>query len=273
MNGALKKPLIIGLLLLLAVVSCLYLADWASDPGTHAGTVAELDEKVETVMVLSAGATGASVLVSLLPQDVATPLADKLSDVSMYFVIVLCALYLEKYLVSLLGLAAFRILIPAALALLGVSLFRSPGQLRALALKLIVVALAVFLVIPASVKVSRLIDDTFENSFRQTVAAAEEFQEEGEAEKENGFLSGLVETVTDAVRKYTDQAIHLLNRFIQSLAVMIVTSCVIPLLVLVFFLWLLKQFVGLDAAGRLFPGKRPGRRRPPALPEGSEGEE
>ncbi len=271
MNDSLRKPLIIAALLLLAVVSCLYLADWASAPKTHAATAAELDDKVEDVMVLSAGATGAAVLVSMLPGDVATPVADKLADVSMYFVIVLCALYLEKYLASVLGLVAFRILIPAALVLFGVSLFREPRRLRALALKLAVVGLAVFLVIPASVAVSRLIDRSFESSFLQTVAAAEEFREEGEAEKENGILSGLAETVTGAVRKYTDKAVSLLNRFLQSLAVMIVTSCVIPLLVLLFFLWLLKQFTGLDAAGRVFrphPRGPGGGKRQPEPPDG-----
>ncbi len=272
-NESLRKPLIIALLLLLAVVSCLYLADWVSNPKTQAATVAELDEKVETGMTLSAGATGAAVLVSLLPEDIATPVAEKLADVALYFVIVLSALYLEKYLVTILGLAAFRILIPAALVLMGVSLFWNPRRLRALALKLFVLALAVFLVIPASVKVSKLIDETFETSFRQTMTAAEEFREEGEAEKENGFLSGLVETITGAVKKYTDQAIHLLNRFIQSLAVMIVTSCVIPLLVLLFFLWLLKQFTGLDITGRIFPGQRPGRKQRKAHLEAHERKE
>ncbi len=264
MNDSLRKPLIIAALLLLAVVSCLYLADWASAPKTHAATAAELDDKVEDVMVLSAGATGAAVLVSMLPGDVATPVADKLADVSMYFVIVLCALYLEKYLASVLGLVAFRILIPAALVLFAVSLFREPRRLRALALKLAVVGLAVFLVIPASVAVSRLIDRSFESSFLQTVAAAEEFREEGEAEKENGILSGLAETVTGAVRKYTDKAVSLLNRFLQSLAVMIVTSCVIPLLVLLFFLWLIRQLTGVDLAAKLhlYPRRRAGKTKP-----------
>ncbi len=271
MDKRLTKPLIAALLLLLAVFSCLYAADWASDPRTHAEVIRELEEKTETVSVLSAGATGAAVLASMLPGDTATPVAEKLADVAMYFVVVLCVLYAEKYLVSILGLAAFRILIPAALVLFGVSLFREPRRLRALALKLAVVGLAVFLVIPASVAVSRLIDRSFESSFLQTVAAAEEFREEGEAEKENGILSGLAETVTGAVRKYTDKAVSLLNRFLQSLAVMIVTSCVIPLLVLLFFLWLLKQFTGLDAAGRVFrphPRGPGGGKRQPEPPDG-----
>jgi len=262
MNQSLKRSLIAALLLLAAVVSCLYGGDWASDPRTHEGTIGELDGKVQTVLALTAGATGAAVVVSMLPGDMATPVADKLSDIASYFLIVLCALYAEKYLVSILGLAAFRVLIPAALLLLGVGLFWKKGKLRSLALKLMVVGLAIFLVIPASLKASALIDRTLEASMQETLGAAEDFRREG-AEAEAG--GGLLDAVTGTLKNYRDEATELLNRFLQSLAVMIVTSCVIPLLVLIFFLWLIKQFTGLDLAGRLLHASAHSRRR-----EGSE---
>ena len=251
MDKRLTKPLIAALLLLLAVFSCLYAADWASDPRTHAEVIRALEEKTETVSVLSAGATGAAVLASMLPGDTATPVADKLADVAMYFMVVLCVLYAEKYLVSILGLAAFRILIPAALALAGVSLFWKPRGLRSLAVKLAVVGVALYLVIPASLTVSNLIDRTFEASVQETVAAAEEFDREGKEAESQGVLGSVLSTLTDGARQIRDKAVKLLNHYLRSLAVMIVTSCVIPLLVLLFLLWVLKQFTGLDLTGRL----------------------
>ena len=251
MDKRLTKPLIAALLLLLAVFSCLYAADWASDPRTHAEVIRELEEKTETVSVLSAGATGAAVLASMLPGDTATPVAEKLADVAMYFVVVLCVLYAEKYLVSILGLAAFRILIPAALVLAGVSLFWKPRGLRSLAVKLAVVGVALYLVIPASLTVSNLIDRTFEASVQETVAAAEEFDREGKEAESQGLLGSVLSTLSDGARQIRDKAVKLLNHYLRSLAVMIVTSCVIPLLVLIFLLWVLKQFTGLDLTGRL----------------------
>ena len=250
MDKRLTKPLIAVFLILLAVLSCLYVADWASDPRTHAEVIRELEEKTETVSVLSAGATGAAVLSSMLPGDTATPVAEKLADVAMYFVVVLCVLYAEKYLVSILGLAAFRILIPAALALGGLSLFWKPRGLRSLAVKLAVVGLALYLVIPASLTVSNLIDRTFEASVQETVTAAEEFDREGKAAEEQGLLGSVLSTLSDGARQIREKAVRLLNHYLRSLAVMIVTSCVIPLLVLIFLLWVLKQFTGLDLAGR-----------------------
>ena len=38
----------------------------------------------------------------------------------------------------------------------------------------------------------------------------------------------------------------MLNRFIEAIAVLIVTSCVIPALVLVVFLWLIRLLTGLE---------------------------
>ena len=37
-----------------------------------------------------------------------------------------------------------------------------------------------------------------------------------------------------------------LINFIESLAVMLVTACIIPILVLVFFLWLVKTILGVN---------------------------
>ena len=37
-----------------------------------------------------------------------------------------------------------------------------------------------------------------------------------------------------------------LNRFIEAIAVMLVTSCVIPILVLLFFVWLVKLVLGVN---------------------------
>ena len=255
MKLKISKPLIVAGLILLAIVSCLYLADWASDPKTHQATITEIDEKVETVLALTASATGVAVLVSMLPNDMGTPVAENISDIAMFFAIVLCALYAEKYLVTIMGLATFRILIPLALIVFGVSLFWKPEKLRQIAVKLIVIGLAVFLVIPASVKVSKMIDQAYDFSLQKTVSVAEELREEGEEAKESGIFGGLKEVV----EKFRNKAITLLNRLIQSFAVMMVTSCLIPLLVLLFFLWVIKQFTGVDLAEKFSAAYKAGK--------------
>ena len=52
--------------------------------------------------------------------------------------------------------------------------------------------------------------------------------------------------LSGTVTELTNKAASIMNRFIEAVAVMIVTSCVIPLLVLLFFLWLVKLLTGAD---------------------------
>ena len=50
----------------------------------------------------------------------------------------------------------------------------------------------------------------------------------------------------------TNKASNILNRFVETLAVMIVTSCIIPLLVLLFFFWVFNKISGVDLLDRGF---------------------
>ena len=249
-----KKLLIAAVLLLLAVFSFLLIADKAEDVNTHTATLAALDGRAETVLKLSAASALASAGITAIPGDTATPIAEKLADFTEYFLLILCVLYTEKYLVTILGAAAFKILIPCACILAGVSLFREPKPLRALAVKLTAVALAVYLVIPVSLRVSDLIYGAYEASIQNTVTSAEELTEKTasltEAEGDKGLVASVLERIRETAGTLTDKAAATLNRFVETLAVMIVTSCVIPILVLLFFLWVIKQLTGLDLAER-----------------------
>ena len=104
----------LGAAVLVALISFFVVGRYASDPAFYAKTVAALDEKRETVMKLVGASTGSSAAVSLLPGDAGTPIAEKLVDLSSDFLIVIAAIYLEKYLLTILGFTAFKVLIPVA---------------------------------------------------------------------------------------------------------------------------------------------------------------
>ena len=56
----------------------------------------------------------------------------------------------------------------------------------------------------------------------------------------------LVDKVEDTVTGAKVNLENTLNRFIEAIAVMLVTSCVIPILVLLFFVWLVKLVLGVN---------------------------
>lgn len=281
-----RKYVMLGITLVIALVSFFVLGPMFSRPETYGTTIAALDEKKETVMSLVGASTGSSAAISLLPGDFATPIAEKLIDLSSNFLIVLAAIYLEKYLLTILGFASFRILIPASCLLLGISAFldgQRPmrGMLAGVAAKLFLFGLAAVLVVPSSVWVSGMIERTYKESINQTIADAEHTQDEveatsGSAVEQEGPTTGttnILESLTQIpnaisqipseVNDLTKRAQDSVNNFIEALAVMIVTSCVIPVLVLFFFMWVVQLLLGVNVSmpSRMLPAHRPGRRR------------
>ena len=105
-------------LLAAAILSFALVTPWAASAETHAASLTALEEKQSTVLELAAASTAASAAITLLPGDAATPIAEKLADISGYFLLALCAIYLEKYLLTVTAYAAFRLLVPAACLLL-----------------------------------------------------------------------------------------------------------------------------------------------------------
>ena len=250
-----KKAALAALLVLAALLSIFAVGKRASDPAYHQASIDALAEKQETVLELTAASTAASAAITLLPGDTATPIAEKLADLSGYFLIVLCAIFLEKYLLTITSCVSFTILIPAACALGIAALFSEKlrAALGKLAWHLLLFALAIAFAIPAGVKVSSMIEDTYRASIEETIATTEDIQSatSGEAdESEKSGLSGLFSKVTEGITGAATAAVEqlktVLNRFIEALAVMLVTSCLIPILVLLFFAWLVKLMLGIE---------------------------
>ncbi len=266
MDKKYRKILLVALPLVFALLSFFVVARYASSPEFHQKTIQSLDDKKTTVMELTAASTAASAAISLIPGDGGTPIAEKLADLSSYFLVVICAIYLEKYLVTITGYAAFSILIPLACVLFSAYFLWNRDGFRILAEKLLLFGIAVYLVIPASVKVADMIDATYQSSIESTIDSAKQATDEIEADTEEntngtvssdgskstestskkGLLSGIVSKVEETVTGATKNIETVLNRFIEALAVMLVTSCLIPILVLVFFVWLVKMLLGVD---------------------------
>lgn len=271
-NEKQKKILFALIPIVIALLSFFVIARFTSSTEFNAKTIQSLDDKKTTVMELTAASTAASAAITLIPGDVGTPIANKLADLSSYFLIVLCAIYLEKYLVTITGYAAFKILVPIACVFFSGYLLWRKEILRVVAQKFLLFGLAVYLVIPASVKVADMIETTYASSIESTIETAKQTTEEIESEtgesgqaddknsneksqsdsdsdsKENsgGFFSGLFNKVQEGVSTVTANVENVLNNFIEALAILLVTSCLIPILVLIFFVWLVKMLLGLN---------------------------
>lgn len=257
----LRRVLISVLLLLLAIISCLLIADKASSVEVQSDVLASLDEKVDTVLKLTASSTVVSVGISAIPDDTATPIAEKLTDLSTYFLLILCVLYTEKYLLTVIGAAVFRFIIPAA-CLIGIyGQFRSAERARPLALRIGILGLALYFIIPGCIRISDKIYETYEHSVNNTISEAEELTDEtaglADAGEDSTLIGSILQSISQTVTGLTDKAARLMNRFLESIAVLIVTSCIMPVLAVVFFLWLIKTFIGADPPTKKLPAGEP----------------
>ena len=308
MNFNKQKCITAVILLLVAILSITVIGKYASAPENHQKTIASLDEKKQTVMELTAASTVTSALITLLPGDTATPIAEKMADVSGYLLVVLCAIYLEKYLVTITGYVAFTYLIPIACGLWIFNLIFANTTVRKLAAKLAVFGLAISFVVPASVKISDLIGDTYQAQIEATIEDAKNTQSILEnsgvvdddtnatettgtdaagtvtgnvQEKENNnsdsvsnifdwakdaisgakdSVANVVENVTVSTEDLVQKVENSLNHFIEAVAVMIITSCVIPMLVLLLFFWMVKIVLDVDLSGVKIKGMLPERK-------------
>lgn len=103
------------------------------------------------------------------------------------------------------GYAAFTWLLPIACLLLAAYVVFRRKALWTLAVKLIAFGLAIVVVVPASVKLSDMIETAYQSSIEQTIESAKEATElievsaAEETEEEEGFFSGIVSKVKEGV--------------------------------------------------------------------------
>lgn len=264
-----NKKLQIGFivaLVVLALLSGFVARPHFADTKTWDSTIEVIDQKKGNVLALTTSCVALSAGITALPGDTGTPVAEQLAQLSGNLGIVLAVLYLEKYLLTILWSVGLGILIPFSLVLFAVSLgihgrWSTSAVVRRVATRVLVVAMIGMALVPASVWVSQKVDETYQVSIEQaeqkaTDASTTKSEEKAESKKEKNVLeqltdgaSSLLTSVTESAKSMTDEVVQQVTDLIEGVIVMIVTSCVIPLLVLAAFLWLGHTLLGIDISG------------------------
>ena len=267
-----NKKLQIGFivaLVVLALLSGFVARPHFADTKTWDSTIEVIDQKKGNVLALTTSCVALSAGITALPGDTGTPVAEQLAQLSGNLGIVLAVLYLEKYLLTILWSVGLGILIPFALVLFAVSLgihgrWSTSAVLRRVATRVLVVAVIGMALVPASVWVSQKVDETYQVSIEQAEQKATEAsktsstksEKKSETTENKNVLeqltdgaSSLLTSVTDSAKSMTDEVVQQVTDLIEGVIVMIVTSCVIPLLVLAAFLWLGHTLLGIDISG------------------------
>ena len=254
---------IVALLIIAALLSELVGRPHFENVETWSGCIEVIDAKKNNVLALTTSTIALSAAISALPDDTGTPVAEQLTQLASNLGIVLAVLYLEKYLLTIFGFLSFGVLGPAAFVLLAVSLLvhgrLSTGHtLFTLGIRLFLIGVIAIAVVPASVWVTQRIDETYQTSISQEEpegSTEESEPTDSESQENKNFWDNiadgaaqLVSNLKDGIKSVTDGVVEQVTNLIEGVIVMIVTSCLIPLLVLAAFLWMAHSLMGINVS-------------------------
>lgn len=241
------------LLLLVAAISFFWITDWISNTGFVRESMERVDESSQTVMKFSAATLSASLAISALPDDFATPLAENLADMNGYFIAILIILFLEKILIQYGVQLAFAILIPCACITVALALITRKSFLTGFAVRLGALGLAVAFVVPCSTHITDYVASDLTAYVETTINETEDGANKMNQAMENGDDSKTIfEKMSDlfqvAIDGISDLMLHLKNNIrkcMNSIAILILTNCLMPVLTFFVMKWILKELFNI----------------------------
>lgn len=237
--------IIVVLAILLAIVG---LSKVAGKPIDAQETLGTIDKNKTIVLDLTASAAAAATALAAVPGDTTTPVADEIADMASCFLVALAALYIEKFLVVFTGTPLFFVALLILFLMTLCGLFWNSKLLKSLGIKLFVFCFALYATVPLSLWISNQLEQTLDATFETTVTEAQELTDEINANQDSkgNFLERALEKIKGGVTTLVKKGEDLLNKFMESIAELIVVICGIPVLVMVVLLWLLKALFGVQ---------------------------
>lgn len=236
-------------LAIVAALSFFVAATAVPETGFIKDSIDSVQDSQNTVMEFSAATLASSVAITALPDDFATPLADSLADMNIYFVLILVVLFLEKILIQYGLKLAFAIVIPIACTIGILFIFVDRPALKSIAVRLCILALSVSFVIPCSTHITNYVASDLNAYVNETIdetnAGANKINEAmTEGAEDQTIFERMSELFQTAINGVSDLMVHIQNtirRCMNSIAILILTNCLMPLLNFFVLKWILKE--------------------------------
>ena len=226
-------------------------------------TVERLEESQNTIMKFSGSTMGTSVAISALPDDFGSPLAGTIADLNMYFIFMFAVIFVEKLLVIEGIKIAFAYIVPAACLLYMAFVLSSKNVFKNFANKLLILGMAIIIVIPFSTYFTETVCNDYlayvEETIEEADAGAAKINEVmAESDEDATFFDRISAAFKTSIQSVSDLLAYFKNvvrKCVNSVAIMLVTTFVVPLLILMLFRWLLKELFALHIPFPAIPVK------------------
>ncbi len=236
-------------LLLIAAISFFYATSWIPDTEFVKDSLESVAQSNQTVMAFSAATLSTSLAITALPDDFATPLAESLADMNVYFIAILVVLLLEKILIIYGIKLTFAFLIPCACIVAAIASATKQNFLQSFAIRLCILGLSVAFVVPCSTHITKYVAADLTAYVEETISETENGANklntamEGDEEGKNMFEK-LTELFQTAIRDISDLLLHFQNnirRCMNSIAILILTNFIMPVLTFFVLKWALNE--------------------------------
>ncbi len=257
-----SNVIICAVLVVFAFLSFFVLAPLLEKPETYASEIESLSEKEKTLYSLTAAAAVTSAAIAAVPGDTTTAISDAITDLTLFFVVSLSAVFLEKYLITVIGMVGFRILIPVA-CLLGCLYTKLRSRmLFTWACRLLIFTVVIMCAIPLSTAMSDKMVEMNQATIQTTIQDGQLAEEALEETDSKGFFSnvaGAVSNFLDGIGQSFQNAGNAvkvkLQNTVSSVAVMLIATCVSPVIAFVIVLIAAKFLFGLSYDGALIAAR------------------
>ena len=237
------------ILVLIGVFSFFVVTSWLPNRSFIQESIESVEESSNTVMKFSAATLSTSLAISALPDDFATPLADSLADMNIYFIAILVMLHFEQLLIRYGVKLAFAVAIPAACGIGIMSILLKKDLLKGIAARVAVLGLAVALVVPCSTHITNYIAADLTAYVEDTIADTEDGADklneamEGGVEEQTIFekLSDLFQTAINDMSNLLSHFQNTIRKCMNSIAILILTNCLMPIVNFFILKWVLKE--------------------------------
>ena len=213
---------------------------WLTSRTTYETQTRYLDAKMENANMLALGSSSASFVVSMLPEDTGTAISNELARFSGYLLLVISAIFLEKYLLVAIGWISIVLALLSCLFMIIAILTNSANKAKwkEYAVRILIFSLCIACVIPLGCYCGQAIEDANRESINNALKDAESANEIVESipvENDRNFFGKIGDFFAglwDNAKQAYDWAKSVLNNFMAAIAVMMVTTVVIPLLLI-----------------------------------------
>jgi len=217
-------------------------------------TIESLEESQNTIMKFSGTAIAASLAISALPDDFGTPLASSISELNTYFVFMLIVVFAEKLIVIEGTKVSLAYIIPAACILYIIFMLTSKEVFKNFANKLLILGISLIVVIPFSTHFTETVCEDYliyvDKTIEETEAGAAKINEVMSSSNEEATifekLSNAFKTAIQSISDLLTYFKNVVKKCVNSVAILIVITFVLPLLILMLFRWLLKELFALN---------------------------